>query len=145
MAQSQNRLAEFERASQNQPIPPADCRDRFAVLDDGATRLSSLKATSGTQTQDSPPLTLRGAYWTGSASVDLDWKVRNDVTGSNASRLAFTEPGGNDRVAILDSGDIYLPTAGKGVIVKTPDGTKCYRIYVEDDGSLQAVQINPCP
>ena len=120
-------------------------RSRFAVYNSGKTQISSLAATSGTQTPDSPELVLRGAYWNGSASVDLDWKVRNDVTGSNASRLAIKEPGGNDRVAILDSGDVVLLAAGKGIVFKSPDGNTCKKLTIDDSGNPVWTTVSPCP
>jgi hypothetical protein len=123
-------------------------RERFGVFNDGKTRLSSVAATSGDQTKDSPPLVLRGAYWTGSASADLEWKVYNDVTGANASRLAVKEPGGNDRYIVLDTGDIYVPTAGKGIILKSPNGN-CWRLTVDNNGNISgtatALESVSCP
>ena len=38
----------------------------------------------------------------------------------------------------VGTGDVKTQTAGKGLIVKTPDGTKEYRIRVDNDGALVA-------
>jgi hypothetical protein len=59
----------------------------------------------------------------------------NDVTGSNASRLVFREPGGNDRVAVLHTGDLAVLAAGKGIIFKSPDGNTCKRLRIDDSGN----------
>lgn len=46
-----------------------------------------------------------------------------------------------ERAAVMGTGDISLPTAGAGVIVTTPDGTKKYRISVDNAGLLQSTLI----
>jgi len=38
-------------------------------------------------------------------------------------------------------GDIRIQDGGNGIIVPTPDGTKLYRITVDNDGRLDAYQV----
>jgi trimeric autotransporter adhesin len=47
------------------------------------------------------------------------------------------------RLHVAD-GDVYASTAGSGVIVKSPDGTKCARIGIDNDGNLVATSVT-CP
>jgi len=37
--------------------------------------------------------------------------------------------------------DITLTTAGRGLVVTTPDGTKTYRIFVDDNGELTTLEL----
>jgi len=37
--------------------------------------------------------------------------------------------------------DLSLSTAGRGLVVKTPDGTKTYRIYVDNNGELTTLEL----
>jgi len=41
-------------------------------------------------------------------------------------------------------GDVSTTTAGSGVIVKSPDGTKCARIGIGNDGNLSVTSV-ACP
>jgi len=42
------------------------------------------------------------------------------------------------------NGDVYASLARSGVIVKSPDGTKCARIRIDDTGALLATALS-CP
>lgn len=37
--------------------------------------------------------------------------------------------------------DITISTAGKGLVVKTPDGTKTYRLAINDDGEITSERL----
>lgn len=69
------------------------------------------------------------------ANADLiEWRNANnngnDILGVTASdQLSYT------------GGDIILPTAGAGIVVTTPDGTKTFRIYVDNTGQLTTLEI----
>jgi hypothetical protein len=56
--------------------------------------------------------------------------------------IGTTAPGARLQVR---SGDIYVETVSKGIIIRTPDGTKCYRVTVDNAGGLTTSQVNPCP
>ncbi|MBI2818694.1 MAG: tail fiber domain-containing protein, partial [Acidobacteria bacterium] len=103
---------------------PVIDRNRFEVLNNGTVRASSAKATSGTQTPDSPPLVLRGAYWNGSASVDRDWTVQNIVFSTTAprTRLSFIDPGTTERVVIQDDGKVGIGTNSPDRILTLVNG-----------------------
>lgn len=88
-------------------------RSRFEVLNDGTTRVSSLAATSGTTTQDSPPITMRGAHWNGSANVNDDWSINVDVTATSpTSRLLITAPTGGTSIQPNGNKTIDLGVSG---------------------------------
>ena len=46
--------------------------------------------------------------------------------------------GGPSALTSLFDDDLHMTTASKGLIVKTPDGTKQYRIRVDNSGNLVA-------
>ncbi len=87
-------------------------RERFSVFNDGSVRLSSLEADAANTVRNSPPLILRGAYWTGAASADYDWTIHNVMAGASplASRLIIQDGGGNDRVTITNDGLVGVNT-----------------------------------
>ncbi len=37
--------------------------------------------------------------------------------------------------------DITITTAGRGIVVTTPDGTKTYRIFVDNNGELTTLEL----
>jgi len=41
-------------------------------------------------------------------------------------------------IGLESDGDVYIPTIGKGLIIKSPDGTR-YRITVDNSGNLQLI------
>lgn len=43
------------------------------------------------------------------------------------------------------SGDIYVSNAGSGIILKSPDNTKCTKIAIDDNGQIATSTVNPCP
>ncbi len=115
-------------------------RERFSVLNDGTIRAASLNASSGAQLRNSPPVTLRGAYWNGADSVDQDWKLQNTLFSTSAprSRLSVQDPAGNERVVVRDDGNVGIGISapaeklevagnvkitGSGNGLKFPDGT----------------------
>jgi len=44
----------------------------------------------------------------------------------------------------VENGDVYASTAGQGLIVRSPDGTKCARIGIDNAGTLAVVAL-ACP
>jgi len=44
----------------------------------------------------------------------------------------------------VENGDVYASTAGQGLIVRSPDGTKCARIGIDNAGALAVVAL-ACP
>lgn len=69
------------------------------------------------------------------ANTDLiEWRNGanggNDTFGTNTTdQLTYT------------GGDIKTATAGSGYVVTTPDGTKTYRIYVDNNGELTTLEL----
>jgi hypothetical protein len=43
------------------------------------------------------------------------------------------------------SGGVQLTANGGGIIVKSPDGTKCARIGIDNSGNLVTTPVTPCP
>jgi hypothetical protein len=85
-----------------------------------------------------------GAYAAVSASNSLVLGSINGVNGASASvnvGIGTETPATPLHVA---SGDIYASQAGSGVIVKSPDGTKCARIGIDDTGALSVTAVT-CP
>jgi len=64
-------------------------------------------------------------------------------TGENAVNVGIGTQTPTARFEVVD-GDVYASTAGKGVIVKSPDGTKCARIGIDDSGALSVTALT-CP
>lgn len=55
-----------------------------------AIRILSSSATSGTTLQDSPKLTINGAYWNGTSSVQYPFSIQHDMTAvTPASKASF--------------------------------------------------------
>lgn len=46
------------------------------------------------------------------------------------------------KLAVASNGELTLSTAGKGIVVTTPDGTHTYRIAVSDAGELTTEQVS---
>lgn len=96
-------------------------RERFAVTNDGTTRLSSLIAGAGLALS-SPPLVLRGS----NSGANRDWQVQHIVsTIAPTSRLSFKNNLGTERMAILDDGTVGVRTVnvGAGKVLTDTDGT----------------------
>jgi len=67
-------------------------------------------ATGVATTKNSPIITLRGAYWNGSASTNLDYQILNTVSATSpTSRLQFQYQGG-EILNISQTGQITSPT-----------------------------------
>lgn len=69
------------------------------------------------------------------ANTDLiEWRNAgnggNDTLGTNTTdQLTYT------------GGDIKTATAGSGFVTTTPDGTKTYRIFVDNNGELTTLEV----
>ncbi len=70
----------------------------------------------------------------GSSSPDWDhWAIDNVViTGV----CRYNIPG--------QSGDVYVESVGRGIILKSPDN-RCWRLTVNESGELQTQLLNSCP
>jgi hypothetical protein len=66
----------------------------------------------------------------------------NFLTGPNASSaiLQTVSLNGNSRVA----GDLQIPTQGKGVVLRATDGVTCYRLTVNNTGTVATTSVT-CP
>lgn len=86
------------------------------MSDPEGTRIDAAAATSGTTTQDSYPLTLRGTYWNGSASTAYDAEIVHDITGTGPASKLSLRIGGVERFYVEHDGDgvfqtsVYAPT-----------------------------------
>jgi len=97
----------------------------------------------GTSTQLSNATAI-GANAVVSASNALVLGSINGVNGASASvnvGIGTSTPATPLHVA---SGDIYASQVGSGVIVKSPDGTKCARIGIDNNGALSVTSVS-CP
>ena len=59
-----------------------------------------------------------------------------EVDGTNNRLKGYTETTGTRAHIFTVDADVATVTAGKGFIVKTPDGTKSYRIRVDNSGNV---------
>jgi hypothetical protein len=85
-----------------------------------------------------------GAYAAVSASNSLVLGSINGVNGASASvNVGIGTPTPTTPLHVA-SGDIYASQAGSGVIVKSPDGTTCARIGIDDTGALSVTALT-CP
>jgi hypothetical protein len=86
---------------------------RFILDANGANPLQILsQLADSTNTLRNADILLRGAYWSGSASIDLDWYLRNTVFSTTAprSRLSFVAPGGSEPMVIREDGNVGIGT-----------------------------------
>ncbi len=60
----------------------------------------------------------------------------------NINNVGIGHPAPVSKLQVKD-GDVFVETIGAGVILKSPDG-KCWKLTVNNDGTVQAVNI-PCP
>lgn len=71
--------------------------------------VASAAATSGATLQNSPAVTLRGAYWNGSASVSADATITNVVSATTPSNYVEFVVGGVSAFRIHNSASISMP------------------------------------
>jgi len=64
-------------------------------------------------------------------------------TGADAVSVGIGTQSPKARLEVVD-GDVYASTTGKGVVVKSPDGTKCARIGIDNAGALSVTALT-CP
>lgn len=79
---------------------------------------------------------------TDNGTVDIvgNTKTTINVGGGNVG-IGFSTPGSTLTVGI---GDIEITTPEKGLVLHTPTTNECYRIWIDDGGQLQTVNIT-CP
>ncbi len=69
------------------------------------------------------------------ANADLiEWRNaldsgNNTLTSNSSNQLAYA------------GGDVITSTAGMGFVTTTPDGTKTFRIYVDNNGELTTLEL----
>jgi hypothetical protein len=72
----------------------------------------------------------------------------NATPGAQATALTFsTRTGGGaltERLRISDQGSVQVPTAGEGLVVKSPDGSTCRKIGIDNTGAIVATAVT-CP
>lgn len=66
----------------------------------------------------------------------VDYTNQRVLIGATAAQTSGT----NGKVEIT-GGDVRIVDSGKGLIVTTPDGSKQFRIVVDNDGRLEAYQV----
>lgn len=64
-----------------------------------------------------------------------------EVDGTNNAILGYTDAGGTRTQVFELAQDLQTVTAGKGFVAKTPDGTKSYRIAVDNSGGVTTTLI----
>ena len=74
-------------------------------------------------------------------------QLRPSINGVNGAAASVKVGIGTQTPATplhVAGGDVYASQAGSGVIAKSPDGTKCARIGIDDTGALSVSAI-ACP
>ncbi len=72
--------------------------------------------------------------------MPINTKLSGTITRDDYNNMvAFL--GGQNALNFLFDSDLALNTASKGLIVVTPDGTKKYRIRVDNNGALVTEQV----
>lgn len=82
----------------------------------------------------STPVTFAGNQYNVPAYQDTGYAQGTGNLSSYLIALAAAVP-------YSGTSDITITGAGKGLVVTTPDGTKTYRIYVDDNGELTTLQL----
>lgn len=77
---------------------------------------------------------LGGGYWTASGV---------NIYNGNSGNVGIGTANPNAKLQIA-GGDVYISTAGQGLIVKSPDGLTCRRIGIDNSGALSLTPV-ACP
>ncbi len=105
-----------------------------------------------TTTYPSPAGIYNQVVTTGNAGTAPANTTLNQNAGNSILVPAATNPTGNVGIGIgapgakleVFGGDVYVATAGKGILVKSPDGSQCQRILIDNSGNLATVSAT-CP
>lgn len=137
-------------------------RDRFAVYNNGITRLGSTKATALATTQAAPALQFYGSYWNGASAQDQTVLFEPAMDGSGGPSLVikggtaasettwFTFGGGGMTAGVsLAMGgfditgvdDITMSGAGSVLDMQTGDITNVDDITMSGSGSVLDMQV----
>jgi hypothetical protein len=68
------------------------------------------------------------------------WYLRKNVS----DELDIVNGSGSRVAVVYSGGDVHLPTAGKGLILKSPDGLTCARISINNTGNVISTVLT-CP
>ncbi len=88
--------------------------------------IASAAATSGTTTRNSPALTLRGAYWNGSASVSDDVTLTNVVGATTPTNYLEFGVGGASVYRLHSSGGFSMPDGSAAAVSGSGRGSLHY-------------------
>lgn len=81
----------------------------------------------------------KNVYFGDRTGFKINFLTRKDNIEKNVLELKD-----NGEVRVED-GDVYLKAIGKGIILRQPNGLKCRRITVDDDGHLVVSSEIDCP
>ena len=106
---------------------------------DSPLRLLHLKNDSATVTNNSQ-LRIENdgagdAYIQMQAGSDWSFGIDNSVSDRFNFSTSNDVSDGNEAFILHRSGDIETPTVSKGIILKSPNGTR-YRLHINDDASV---------
>jgi len=104
---------------------------------DGASNTLYLVARAGSSSQ-STSVTIR----TGVAGSGLPEQDRLTVDPSGKVGIGTTSPNAPLQVA---TGDIYVSTPGSGIILRSPNGSLCRRLKIDDVGNFIVEFLSSCP
>lgn len=76
----------------------------------------------------------------GASALGFDFSASANLANA-AALIARWRTAGNTRMSLFGLGDLELHAAGKGLILKSPDGTKRVRIAVDNAGAVTATII----
>jgi hypothetical protein len=77
---------------------------KFNVSSGGTTTLTGLTSTSGSQYNNSPPITLRSTFWSGVSSIAYDATVQLLITNPSVGKLSFSL-GGAEKGSLDNNGN----------------------------------------
>src|SRR5579883_696593 len=81
----------------------------------------------------------------GGTAIGGNFVAKNTSSSGYAIAGRFSATGASHNIAVqATNGSIQVQTAGEGIILKSPNGT-CYKLTVNNDGTLSTTALSSCP
>ena len=109
-----------------------------AIDADMANALNQIGLQDITITKDNPTIRLTGTELGGE-----DFRIQENAGDLLLQRNDGTQaaPVWVNILKVENDGDVKLQIGGKGIILTTPDGTKCFKISVDNNGIIESTQV----